>query len=291
MAVQYETELYSPVKAFFEQRGFEVKAEVKHCDLVGVRADQAEPLIVEMKKTFNLSLLLQGMQRLKLSPLVYLAVERNRSKRGAVNQRWGELTALCSQLGLGLITVTFYKTKAPLIDVLCEPAAAIIPASGRAVSSARRSGIRRQRLLKEFDERSGDYNTGGSSGRQLMTAYREKAIRVAAALRSSGEASPATLARQTGVGSAAAIMQKNYYGWFERLSRGKYILTIKGVEALTEHTQMLHNQGLQAEDESISNVHTDITYAEPDAAAEHSLDELARIAEVSEHYLMTRTKE
>lgn len=113
MAVQYETELYSPVKAFFEQRGFDVKAEVRHCDLVGVRSDQDEPLIVEMKKTFNLSLLLQGMQRLKLSPFVYLAVERNRSKRGAVNQRWSELTALCRQLGLGLLTVTFYKTKAP----------------------------------------------------------------------------------------------------------------------------------------------------------------------------------
>ena len=50
--------------------------------------------------------------------------------------------------------------------------------------------------------------TQGSTGRQLMTAYREKAIRVAAALRSSGESSPASLARQTGVGSAAAILQK-----------------------------------------------------------------------------------
>lgn len=50
MAVKYETELYSPVKAFFEQRGFDVKAEVRHCDLVGVRSDQDEPLIVEMKK-------------------------------------------------------------------------------------------------------------------------------------------------------------------------------------------------------------------------------------------------
>lgn len=89
MAVKYETDLYSPIKAYFEQRGFVVKAEVRHCDLVGIRSDLDEPLIVEMKKTFNLSLLLQGMQRLKLSPIVYLAVERNRNKRGAVNQRWG----------------------------------------------------------------------------------------------------------------------------------------------------------------------------------------------------------
>lgn len=276
MAVKYETELYSPVKAFFERRGYDVKAEVKHCDLVGVRSDQNEPLIVEMKKTFNLSLLLQGMQRLKLSPFVYLAVERNRSKRGAVNQRWGELSALCRQLGLGLITVTFYKTKAPLIDVLCEPAAQVHALGGS--TSVRKGGIRRQRLLKEFDERSGDYNTGGSTRRQLVTAYREKALRVASALRAQGEASPASLAKQTSVGSAAAILQKNYYGWFERLSRGRYVLTIKGVQALTEHAHMLEDNDMI--ERSINELETDFSLVQ------HNDSELEHIAEVVEPYLI-----
>ncbi|MDT0121880.1 DUF2161 family putative PD-(D/E)XK-type phosphodiesterase [Paenibacillus sp. RRE4] len=290
MAVQYETELYSPVKTFFEQRGFDIKAEVKHCDLVGIKANETDPLIVEMKKTFNLSLLLQGMQRLKLSPLVYLAVERNRSKRGAVNQRWSELSALCSQLGLGLLTVTFYKTKAPLIDVLCEPS--VISGAGRSIPVARKSGIRRQRLLKEFDERSGDYNTGGSTGRKLMTAYREKAIRVAAALRSSGESSPAVLARQTGVGTASAILQKNYYGWFERVSRGKYMLTIKGMEALTEHALMMQDQELTAGEadtwtdyDLIKTIHVNSTESK-DVAQE----DLVQVAEVAERYLLDPAK-
>lgn len=276
MAVKYETELYSPVKAFFERRGYDVKAEVKHCDLVGVRSDQNEPLIVEMKKTFNLSLLLQGMQRLKLSPFVYLAVERNRSKRGAVNQRWGELSALCRQLGLGLITVTFYKTKSPLIDVLCEPAAQVHALGGR--TGVRKGSIRRQRLLKEFDERSGDYNTGGSTRRQLVTAYREKALRVASALRAQGEASPASLAKQTSVGSAAAILQKNYYGWFERLSRGRYVLTIKGVQALTEHAHMLEDNDMI--ERSINELETDFSLVQ------HNDSELEHIAEVVEPYLI-----
>ncbi|HBU84093.1 MAG TPA: hypothetical protein DEF35_20980 [Paenibacillus sp.] len=276
MAVKYETELYSPVKAFFERRGYDVKAEVKHCDLVGVRSDQNEPLIVEMKKTFNLSLLLQGMQRLKLSPFVYLAVERNRSKRGAVNQRWGELSALCRQLGLGLITVTFYKTKSPLIDVLCEPAAQVHDLGGR--TGVRKGSIRRQRLLKEFDERSGDYNTGGSTRRQLVTAYREKALRVASALRAQGEASPASLAKQTSVGSAAAILQKNYYGWFERLSRGRYVLTIKGVQALTEHAHMLEDNDMI--ERSINEPETDFSLVQ------HNDSELEHIAEVVEPYLI-----
>ncbi|SDL88840.1 hypothetical protein SAMN05428961_107285 [Paenibacillus sp. OK060] len=277
MAVKYETELYSPVKAFFERRGYDVKAEVKHCDLVGVKSDQNEPLIVEMKKTFNLSLLLQGMQRLKLSPFVYLAVERNRSKRGAVNQRWGELTALCRQLGLGLITVTFYKTKSPLIDVLCEPAAQA-PMSGSGSTSVRKGGIRRQRLLKEFDERSGDYNTGGSTRRQLVTAYREKAIRVASALRAQGEASPALISKQTSVGSAAAILQKNYYGWFERLSRGRYVLTVKGVQALTEHAHMLEDNDMI--ERSINELEMDFSLNQ------HDDSELEIIAEVAEPYLI-----
>ncbi|MFC9707559.1 DUF2161 domain-containing phosphodiesterase [Paenibacillus sp. NPDC056933] len=278
MAVQYETELYSPVKAFFERRGYNVKAEVKHCDLVGVKSDQNEPLIVEMKKTFNLSLLLQGMQRLKLSPFVYLAVERNRSKRGAVNQRWGELTALCRQLGLGLLTVTFYKTKAPLIDVLCEPAAQA-PLSGSS-SGVRKGGIRRQRLLREFDERSGDYNTGGSTRRQLVTAYREKALRIASALRAQGESSPASLAKQTSVGSAAAILQKNYYGWFERLSRGRYVLTIKGVQALTEHAHMLEDNDMI--EQRINEPEIDISLIHVDD------DRLQHIAEIAEPYLLPK---
>ncbi|MDQ0170833.1 DUF2161 domain-containing phosphodiesterase [Paenibacillus tundrae] len=240
MAIQYETELYLPIKAFFEKRGYTVRAEVKHCDLVGIRANEDVPLIVEMKKSFNLSLLLQGMQRLKLSPNVYLAVERNRSKRGAVNQRWSELTSVCNKLGLGLIAVTFFKTKSPLVDVLCEPIILnhVLP------SSSRKGGVRRQRLLREFDERTGDYNTGGSTRQPLMTAYREKALRVATALRNEGEASPAIIAKQTGVGSTASILQKNYYGWFERVSRGKYMLTVKGIEALTAHALMLDQQDL-----------------------------------------------
>lgn len=62
---------------------------------MGIREDIEHPLIVEMKKSFNLALLLQGVERLKLSPTVYLAVERVRDKKGAVNQRWGELSGLC----------------------------------------------------------------------------------------------------------------------------------------------------------------------------------------------------
>lgn len=86
-----------------------------------------------------------------------------------MNQRWGELTGLCRRLGLGLITVVFYKTKDPLVEVLAEP--------GDAPPQVRSGARRREKLLLEFRERSGDYNTGGSTRVKLVTAYREGAAR------------------------------------------------------------------------------------------------------------------
>ncbi|GGF73752.1 hypothetical protein GCM10010912_18710 [Paenibacillus albidus] len=251
MAVKHETELYAPLKVFFEKQGYSVKGEVRTCDLVGIREAEEPPLIVEMKKSFNLALLLQGVERLKLSPNVYLAVERVRAKKGAVNQRWGELSGLCRRLGLGLITVIFYKTKAPLVEVLVEP--------DETLPLQRSGGRRRERLLYEFRERSGDYNTGGSTRVKLVTAYREKALRVALALqaaeaeaaasalnpaasRSRAEAppgvSPAELRKRSGVPSAAAFLQKNYYGWFFRVGRGRYTLTAAGTAALIEYASI-----------------------------------------------------
>ncbi|MNO71464.1 hypothetical protein D3C76_623820 [compost metagenome] len=275
MAVKHETELYAPLKSFFEKQGYDIKGEVRTCDLVGMREDEELPLIVEMKKSFNLALLLQGVERLKLSPNVYLAVERVRDKKGAVNQRWGELTGLCRRLGLGLVTVVFYKTKAPLVEVLAEP--------GDAPPQVRSGARKRERLLYEFRERSGDYNTGGSTRVKLVTAYREKALRVALALQAAeaeaahaaglagagragrsgapgadpaaagaaGSAggpaaarsrtgarlgvTPAELRKRSGVPGAAAFLQKNYYGWFFRVGRGRYTLTAAGTAALIEY--------------------------------------------------------
>ncbi|RUT29202.1 hypothetical protein EJP77_15965 [Paenibacillus zeisoli] len=233
MAVQHETELYKPLKLFFEEQGYEVKSEVRHCDLVGFRPDQSEPLIVEMKKTFNLALLLQGQARQKLSKEVYLAVERNRQKKGAHNQRWSEITQLCRRLGLGLITVTHYKTKKPFVEVLCRPEGMESYGGPRPVKT------RVTRLANEFRERSGDYNVGGSRGKKLVTAYREKALRVAEIMSRSGELmSPREIRDQSGVGTAANILQHNYYGWFLRVSRGRYSLTPAGAAALQQYEQV-----------------------------------------------------
>jgi hypothetical protein len=238
MAVKEEAELYEPVKRYFEAQGYEVKGEVLHCDLVAIKpgavaddglAIEEEVIIVEMKRTFNLALLLQGVERLRMNPLVTLVVERNRKKSGAVNQRFGDITELCRMLGLGLITVTLFKTKPALVEMLCEPGDP---------PRARYRVKRHDRLLREFRERSGDYNIGGSSKRKLMTAYREKCLRMADALRH-GSTSPASLARLTNNSKAGEMLRTNYYGWFERAERGIYRLTAIGIAALTEHADVI----------------------------------------------------
>ncbi|MNW40102.1 hypothetical protein D3C74_172080 [compost metagenome] len=240
MAVQHETELYAPLKKFFEERGYLIKGEVRHCDLVGIRDNSDEPLIVEIKKTFNLPLLLQGIERQKLSSEVYLAVERNRTKRGAHNQRWSDITNLCRRLGLGLITVTQFKTKSPFVEILCPPGGHVKAPSAKVVKA------RASKLLYEFNERSGDYNVGGSHGTKLVTAYREKALRVALALQQGEEMSPREIRDKSGIGHAAAILQKDYYGWFRRVSRGRYILSSEGAEALSQYSSVIEGWHLIA---------------------------------------------
>ncbi|MFC5701233.1 DUF2161 domain-containing phosphodiesterase [Cohnella faecalis] len=258
MAVERETELYPPVKAFFAKRGYEVKAEVRGCDLVAVRADEPTPTIVEMKKTFTLPLLLQGADRQRTGAFVWLAVERNRSKRGAHNQRFQELSAICRRLGLGFLTITFYKTKEPVAEVWCEPAGsgsvnaatrirngsslATAETSAAYSSAAAAGGGRRRKgtakLLQEFESRSGDYNVGGSNRSKLVTAYREKALQCMLAIRCHGPSAPRHVRSWTGCPNAALILRDNYYGWFQRVKKGVYGLSESGHAALAEYADI-----------------------------------------------------
>jgi hypothetical protein len=69
-----ETSLYRPVKAFLEGLGFVVKGEVGGSDLAALKGDDL-PLVVicELKLTFNLELILQGVDRATASDEVWLA--------------------------------------------------------------------------------------------------------------------------------------------------------------------------------------------------------------------------
>jgi hypothetical protein len=228
VAIRAETELYLPIKTFLERQKYEVRGEVRHCDLVAVRGEEA-PVVVELKRTFNLPLIVQGIDRMKLSDRVYLAVEMPATGRAVHGLSWSDLTRICRMLGLGLMTVRFYKRKAPAVEVLCEPAPYTPRHSKKAASL----------LLYEFRERSGDYNVGGSTRSKLVTAYREKALQCAAALKEHGELSTKRLRELTGNARAAGLMQKNYYRWFQRVRKGVYTLTTHGEEALQTFSRVI----------------------------------------------------
>ena len=214
-----ETELYAPIKAFLEAQGYEVKAEVGAADVVACRGDE-DPVVVELKTGFSLSLVHQAIARQAITDVVYLAVPRKTGKRflSALKQ----MKMLCRRLGLGVITV---RLKDALVEVHCDPA----PFTPR--KSKRRKAI----LLREFAKRDGDPNTGGATRQGLVTAYRQDALRCATHLATSGPTKGALVAKETGVEKATRLMADNHYGWFERVETGVYDVTEKGRVAVNDN--------------------------------------------------------
>jgi len=214
-----ESDLYPPVKAFLEARGYAVKGEIGGCDAVGTRGDEP-PVIVELKLQFNLALVLQGVDRLSLTDRVYLAVARPRGRLAAgVSVYRRDVRALCRRIGLGLLTV---QTAPPGVEVVLDP----VPYRPR--RKTRRLG----RLLGEHARRVGDPTRGGVTRTPIVTAYRQEAMRCALLIRQ-GERTSLKVLRETGlVPNASSILQRDVYGWFERVARATYTLTERAAQDL-----------------------------------------------------------
>lgn len=215
-----ETDLYPPVRDFLIAQGYDVKSEVGAADVVALRGTE-DPVIVELKTRFSLALFHQGIDRLSLSDLVYLAVPRGSGRPFAKALK--DNTKLARRLGLGLITV---RLSDGLVEVHCDPG----PYAPRV------SSPKRQRLLREFARRVGDPNTGGATRVGLVTAYRQDALRCAAYLAAHGPSKGAAVKAATGVEHATRIMRDDHYGWFERVETGVYALTPTGQAALDTYS-------------------------------------------------------
>lgn len=219
-----ETDLYAPVKAFLEKQGYEVKAEIRDCDIVAVR-DSDPPVIVELKLSLSLDLLMQGIDRQRITDAVYVAVPAGKGK--AWTMRAKEAVKICRRLGLGLISVRFNSDKGMVI-VHTDPGAHKVHKLAR----------RKTALLLEFQRRVGDPNTGGQSRRAIVTAYRQDALRIAAALQAEPRA-PSDLVKLLAIPKAPSILQKNYYSWFIRVKRGVYSLGPEGHAALKTYGEIV----------------------------------------------------
>ena len=227
-----ETDLYAPVKLFLEAQGFTVKGEIRGADIVALR-DGEPPLLViaELKLGLNFELVLQAVERLQIADEVWLAVPATRKGR----DRDRRAHRLCRLLGVGLLAVTL---RTGHVDILAD-AAPYTP---------RRNIAKRRLILREFTRRRGDTAIGGSAKTKLMTAYRQQALAIAEAL------APAPLRPRDlrpANPDAAAILQRNVYGWFERVSRGVYALTDAGRDALftwADHLTGANTDGIPGTD-------------------------------------------
>lgn len=219
-----EADLYRPIHDFLVDNGYLVRSEVKDCDITAVRGE--ELVIVELKRNFTTSLLIQATQRQRMTDSVYIAIPR--PAFGLATRKGRHLSHLVRRLELGLILVEPIEGR---IQIAFHP----LPFDRKHDKRARRS------LLKEIDGRSGEYNVGGSSGTPLVTAYRESAILIACLLREGSPLSPKRL-RELGAGKKTqSILQNNHYGWFERVDRGLYSLTREGERALEGYPEIVHH--------------------------------------------------
>ena len=183
-----------------------------------------EPIIIELKTGFSLTLFHQAINRQSMSDNVYVAVPRKSGKAALTALRRNKM--LCRRLRLGLITV---KLSDGHVVVHCEPK----PFTPRKIKA------KKTKLLSEFDKRHGDPNKGGMTSSGQMTSYRQGALRCAKVLHDEGACKASYVAKMAGVEKARNLMADNHYGWFEKIDRGVYGLTPLGAKALEENAEVV----------------------------------------------------
>jgi len=189
------------------------------CDVLALSDDDPPVVVVgELKQSFNLELILQGVDRAGACDEIWLAARISARGRGRESDR--RYRNLCRRLGFGLLGVS----DGGEVQILVSPEAPM----------PRKDPKRRSRLVAEHRRRKGDPAAGGSTRVPLMTAYRQQALICAAAM-----ADTPRRRRDLAiiVPEAAKILQGNVYDWFVRVERGVYDLTEKGRQALERWPQ------------------------------------------------------
>lgn len=217
-----EKDMYESLQIHLNSYGYKVKAEVLNTDITAIKDD--EVLIIEMKKTLNTRLIYQGCKRQRICDYVYLAIIEPSSKTKKSTQ-FKEKLHIVRRLQLGLILVNPETKK---VTTLLDPKNFAL----------RQSKIKKRKLLKEFEQRVTSFNTAGVTKTKIITAYREQAIKIAHDL-SRGPLKLKDIKTLNPTAKCSSILQKNYYGWFERVERGIYSLTNKGHKGLTKYEHVL----------------------------------------------------
>ena len=218
-----ETELFIPVKKLLLSQGFEVKGEVKDIDVLAYQKDVM--VGVELKTKISLKLIYQAIDRQKVLDQVYIAVPKDAIYHSKSLYR--NFTHLLKRLEVGLIVVD-----QDIAEVIIEA----IPFDRN--QSRSRYKKRKLSIDKEFKLRKNKQNIGGTRGKKI-TRYKELVIEIGSYIMENLKGSPKEIKEQTGIEKTASILQKNYDGYFERIDRGIYQLTDKGIKEITKLKEQL----------------------------------------------------
>ncbi len=223
-----ESDLYPPIKFFFEELGYEVYGEVNSLDVVAKKDDTL--IAIELKKSLNTKLIYQGITRQKLTDTVYLAIPKTKNTNKD-NKGFKEKLDILKRLGLGLFIVDFsYDEPFALIEL--EPSLVNI----KSLQSKNKKHL--HSLIKEINSRSGDYNKGGTKGKTI-TAYREKVLKIALFMKDKKIHSPKEIELALDMDKVQPILGRDFYKYFEKVEKGKYKISKKGLEALDEYEYII----------------------------------------------------
>lgn len=212
-----ESDLYLPIKNFLLNLGYQVKGEIKDCDIVAIKDDSL--IIIELKLALNIPLLLQAVERFSLADNVYIAIPKQCT---IFKKQSKQVKKLIARLGLGLIIVDMQE-KQQYVEVVHDPKD----------YTPRKNKRKRQALLKEFTLREGDPQQGGSTRKKAgLTAYRQRCIRVAEYLAKQTSAKGVEIKNAINEAQATQFLSKDYYGWFNKVERGIYEISEKGKQEL-----------------------------------------------------------
>ena len=227
-----ESDLFEPLKEYLEAAGYTVRAEVKNCDITATKTD--EIVIIELKLNLNIHLLIQATDRQRISDSVYVAVPVP-SKR-AQHKRLKGIKHILRRLEIGLIFVNLSDVGDP-IQIIFHP-----------TPFQRRKAIKRkQNLLSEISQRTGNFNKAGISKKKIVTAYRENVIEVAVYLNALGSSSPKNLKQLGTSNKTPSILSSNFYKWFTRIERGVYELNSKGKKEMMQWPDLVDKYVLEFE--------------------------------------------
>jgi len=211
-----ESDMYEPIKNLLISQGFIVRGEVKGCDIAAV---QGETLwVVEMKLSANITLIYQAMERQTAATGVFVAIPRPKNAR---DSNFRSLQKLLKKLDIGLITVAM---DSPLKN------AEILIFPGEKIRANKKSAS----IKKEIFGRTAD-TTGGITKEKINTAYRERCIKIASLIEAKGESSAKTLVSYGCEKDTNNILRANYFGWFEKISKGTYDITESARKYLKEN--------------------------------------------------------